>query len=166
VLKIPSNGYNMKLTNNQAINLNVTFEILNLIAMTIAEYLNAQEPERKKLLTNIHKIILETNSRVKPRIGEMMGKEMIMYEIDGAFTYALASVKSHMSLHNIIMYGHAPLYSKYSELFSKAKFQKGCINFKNEEQMPLDIVKQFMADSAKAIPKYLEMYKARMEKRR
>ena len=132
--------------------------------MSITEFLNSQETERKKLLTDIHKIILETNKNVKPRMGDMMGKEMIIYEIEGAFTYALASVKDYMSLHNIIMYGHAPLYSKYSKLLAKAKFQKGCINFKTAEQMPLDIVKEFMTDSAKAAPVYLEMYKARMKK--
>ena len=134
--------------------------------MSITEYLNTQEPERKKLMTNIHKIILETNSTVKARVGEMMGKEMIMYEIGGAFIYALASVKSHMSLHNMIIYGHPPVYSKYSKLFAKTKFQKGCINFKNAEQMPLEIVKQLMIDCAEAAPKYLEIYKARMVKRR
>jgi hypothetical protein len=134
--------------------------------MTISEYINMQEPEREKILASIHKIITETNKKVTPRIGDMMGKEMIMYEFDGAFGYALASVKTHMSLHNIIMYGHKPLYDKYSKLLNKAKFQKGCINFKTAEQMPLDIVKEFMADSAKAAPVYLEMYKARMEKRK
>ena len=134
--------------------------------MTITEYLNAQEPDRKKLMTDIHKIIVETNGKVKPRMGEMMGKGMIMYEIDGAFIYALSSVKSHMSIHNMVLYGYAPVYDKYSKLLNKAKFQKGCINFKSAEQMPLDIVKQFMTDCAKAAPKYLEMYKARMEKKR
>jgi hypothetical protein len=134
--------------------------------MSITEFLNSQEPERKKLLTAIHKIITASHPKLKPRMGDMMGKEMIIYEIDGAFTYALASVKDYMSLHNIIMYGHPPLYAKYSKLLSKAKFQKGCINFKNAEQMPMDIVKEFMQESAKAAPKYLEMYKARMAKKK
>jgi hypothetical protein len=132
--------------------------------MTISEFLNAQEPERKKVLSSIHKIITESNPKAKARIGSMMGKEMILYEVEGAFTYALASVKTHMSLHNIIMYGHAPLYSKYSKLLSKAKFQKGCVNFKNAEQMPLDVIKEFMTESVKCAPKYLEMYRARMAK--
>jgi hypothetical protein len=134
--------------------------------MTVTEYLNKQEPDRKKLMTAINKIILETNKKVEPRIGDMMGKEMILYEVEGAFVYALASVKTHMSLHNMILYGHAPVYAKYSKLLNKAKFQKGCINFNNAEQMPLDIVKDFMTDCAKAAPVYLEMYKARMAKKK
>ncbi len=134
--------------------------------MTPSDYLKKQDADRKKILTSIHKIITDSHPKLKARVGDMMGKEMILYEIDGAFTYALASVKTHMSLHNIIMYGHAPLYAKYSKLLSKAKFQKGCANFKNAEQMPLDIVTEFMKDSAKAAPVYLEMYKARMAKKK
>jgi hypothetical protein len=134
--------------------------------MTPSEYLKKQDADRKEILTSIHKIIVESHPKLKARVGDMMGKEMILYEMDGAFTYALASVKTHMSLHNIIMYGHAPLYAKYSKLLSKAKFQKGCANFKNAEQMPLDIVTEFMKDSAKAAPVYLEMYKARMAKKK
>ena len=96
----------------------------------------------------------------------MMGKEMVFYEIDGAFIYALSSVKSHMSIHNMVLYGHKPVHEKYAKLLGKAKFQKGCINFNTAEQMPLDIVKDFMADCAKAAPKYLEIYKARMAKKK
>ena len=134
--------------------------------MTPSDYLKKQDTDRKNILTSIHKIISDSHPKLKARVGDMMGKEMILYEMDGAFMYALASVKTHMSLHNIIMYGHAPLYAKYSKLLNKAKFQKGCANFKNAEQMPLDIVTEFMKDSAKAAPVYLEMYKARMAKKK
>ena len=71
-----------------------------------------------------------------------------------------------MSLHNMIIYGHAPVYEKYSKLLNKAKFQKGCINFKSAEQMPAETVKELMQDCAKAAPKYLEIYKARMAKKK
>jgi len=134
--------------------------------MTITEYLNKQEPERKKLLSAIHKIITQTNKNAKAEIGKMMGKEMIMYYVDGAFIYALSSVKEHMSLHNMVLYGYKPVHEKYSKLFKKAKFQKGCINFKNAEEVPLEIMEAFMTDCAKAAPKYLEIYKARMEKKK
>jgi hypothetical protein len=132
--------------------------------MAIHEYLNKQAPERKQLLSDIHKIISETNPKANAKIGKMMGKEMILYEVEGAFTYALSSMRGYMSLHNMIMYGHAPVYSKYSKILNKAKFQKGCVNFKNAEEMPLDTLKEFMSECEKASPKYLEMYKARMSK--
>lgn len=134
--------------------------------MTTAEFLNKLEPERKKLLGQIDKIIKQTNPKVASKVGKMMGQDMILYEIEGAFGYALASAKGHMTLHSIIMYCNAPIHAKYSKLLNKAKFQKGCINFKDAEQMPLDVVKEFMADCAKGAPKYLEIYKARMAKKK
>ena len=132
--------------------------------MTVTEFIKGLGPDRKGVISSMHKIVTENHPNLKSRIGEMMGKEMILYEYDGAFMYALASVKSHMSFHNIIMYGHAPLYAKYSKLLNKAKFQKGCVNFNNQEQVPLNVFKEFIADSVKAAPVYLEMYKARMVK--
>jgi hypothetical protein len=134
--------------------------------MGITEYINKQEPERKKLLVSIHKIILDTNNKLKPKIGGLPGKEMLIYEIDGAFIYALANVKTHISLHNLVMYAHKPIWDKYSKLWSKAKFGKGCINFKNAEQAPHDIIKELMIDSTKAIPVLQEVYKARMAKKK
>jgi hypothetical protein len=39
-------------------------------------------------------------------------------------------------------------FLKYQSLLDKAVFQKGCINFDTAEKMPLDIVRQFIADCA------------------
>jgi hypothetical protein len=78
-----------------------------------------------------------------------MGKEMIVYKAPGIFKYGLSGLQNYMSLHVMPIYGSATLYSKYKNLLRKAKFQKGCINFKNEEEMPLEIVRQLMADCAK-----------------
>jgi hypothetical protein len=64
------------------------------------------------------------------------------------------------------MYSFAPIHAKYSKLLSTAKFQKGCINFKSAEQMPLATVADFIKESYIAAPKYLEMYKARMAKKK
>jgi hypothetical protein len=66
----------------------------------------------------------------------------------------------------MILYGYPPVYSKYSKLLNKAKFQKGCINFNSAEQMPLETITDFMKNCATAMPKYLEMYKARMAKKK
>jgi uncharacterized protein YdhG (YjbR/CyaY superfamily) len=104
--------------------------------MTIDEYLAKQEPERKALLTSIHRIILKTNKKVSAEVAPMMGSDMIQYKVDNYFQYALASQKNHMTLHVLPMYGHKPIHEKYSKLLKKAKFQKGCINFKNADEIP------------------------------
>jgi len=117
--------------------------------MTITEFIKSQPAERQALLTKIHNIIIKEDKTVTASIAPMMGKDMIIYNAPGTFKYGLASVKNYMSLHVLPMYGHPPLHEKYKALLDKAAFQKGCINFKHADEMPLKIVGQLMADCAK-----------------
>ena len=118
--------------------------------MTPAEFISRQDVSRKTLLSDIHEIILETDKAVIPVIGKMMGKEMIIYYIgkSNMMKYALSSVKEYMSLHVLPMYGSPVIYNKYIKELDKAKFQKGCINFKSKEEMPLPVVKALLKDCA------------------
>lgn len=134
--------------------------------MTIVEFFNEQNPERKKALTAIHKVIVQTHSNINPRIGKMMGQQMAIYEIDGAFLYALGSGQAHMSFHNILIYSNKPLYEKYAAVFKEAKFQKGCINFHHIDQLPNEQLTEFMKDCVKAAPAYLKIYKERAAKKK
>ena len=114
--------------------------------MTPTEYISAQDPARREILANIHEIIVDTDKTIVATVGKMMAKEMILYHGPGnAFKYGLASVKDYMSLHVMPMYGFTAIYDKFSKLLDKAKFQKGCINFKKADEMPLPIVKELFA---------------------
>jgi hypothetical protein len=117
--------------------------------MTISEFISNQLPERQKILNDIHEIIIKTDTGIKAKIEPMMGKEMIIYNSSGAFKYGLSSVKKYMSLHVMPIYVSATLHSKYKNLLKAASFQKGCINFKNEEEMPLNILQQLIGDCSK-----------------
>ena len=97
----------------------------------------------------IHEIIIQNDKTVTASIEPMMGKEMIVYKAPGTFKYGLSSMKNYMSLHVMPIYGSTILYSKYKALLKNAAFQKGCINFKNSEEMPLKIVKDLMTDCSK-----------------
>ena len=57
------------------------------------------------------------------------------------------------------------LHSKYKTLLPLANFQKGCINFKNENEMPIEIVRELIIDCssfdlAKMREEYLNSRKA------
>lgn len=54
-----------------------------------------------------------------------------------------------MSLQVLPMYGSPILYEKNKGLLIEANFQKDCINFKNNNEMPLKIVKNLIAECAK-----------------
>jgi hypothetical protein len=114
--------------------------------MEIKDYISGQDIARQKILTSIHKAIMETDKSVIAGVESMMGKEMILYKCKGQMKYGLASVKNYMSLHLLPIYGSKALHLKYEALLNNASFQKGCINFNSEEEMPLDIVRQLIAD--------------------
>jgi hypothetical protein len=117
--------------------------------MTAAAYIAKQPAERRKLLTGIHEAITRYDKTVTAVIKPMMGKEMINYESPETFKYGLSSVKNYISLHVMPIYGSPVLHEKYKKLLPLASFQKGCINFESENEMPLDIVKLLIQDCAK-----------------
>ena len=117
--------------------------------MTIAEFISNQSPERQDLLSKIHSIIIQEDKSVEPKIGTMMGKEMILYNTPGMFKYGLSSVKNYISLHAMPIYASTAIHIKYKSLLYKAIFQKGCINFRDENEMPLEILRMLLADCSK-----------------
>ena len=119
------------------------------MTMTIQAFISSQPAERQELLAQLHEIIIQNDKTVTPVVAPMMGKEMIIYNAPGTFKYGLSSVKNYMSLHVLPIYGSTILYEKYKGLLKEASFQKGCINFKNKEEMPLDIVTNLIIDCAK-----------------
>ena len=101
------------------------------------------------MLTALHEVIIENDKTVTASVGPIMRQEIIGYNAPGTFKYGLGSGKNHMTLHLLPMYGSTIIYEKYKALLPKANFQKGCINYKSEEEMPLKIVKQLIQDCSK-----------------
>jgi hypothetical protein len=116
--------------------------------MLPADYIKSQPAERQQVLKNIHAIIVANDKNVNAVVEPMMGKEMIIYKGKGMMKYGLSSVKNYMSLHVMPMYGSTKIYNTYKALLNKANFQKGCINFSGDTDMPLQVVQQLIIDSA------------------
>jgi hypothetical protein len=125
--------------------------------MTRPQFLASLPADRQELMKTLHETIIANDPKVTFAITPMMGKEMIMYEEGGYMKYALASVKSHMSLHCMPIYMNTAFHAKYTQLLPAAKFQKGCINFTDAAAMPVAIVSALIADcSLINIPAMLE----------
>lgn len=122
--------------------------MLKFNQMEVEAYLLSQPAERQNIMLDIHQIILKNDDTVTAAIEPMMGKEMILYKANGSMKYGLASVKNHMSLHLLPIYGFPELHAKYQALLPTASFQKGCINFTHQEQMPLKVIKELISDCA------------------
>jgi hypothetical protein len=136
--------------------------------MEAAACIAKQPTERRKLLTAIHEAIIRYDKSVSTIVELMTGKEMISYHAPGTFKYGLSSVKNYMSLHVLPMYGFPALHEKYKNLLPLAAFQKGCINFENEKQIPLGIVRDLIHDCSAidlaALKKQFEKSKAKKVK--
>lgn len=114
-----------------------------------AFYISQQPAGRRPLLTAIHNAVLKQDKTVAPVVEPMMGKEMIIYKAKGMMKYALSSVKNHISLHVLPMYGSQTIYTKYQKLLPDAVFQKGCINFNGADEMPVNVVEDLIEDCSK-----------------
>ena len=137
--------------------------------MTPKQYLDTLPEDRKELISKLRELILKSDPLVKEVVGGMMGREMLMYMQGDLMKYALSSVKQHMSFHSMVMYFSSNRFDgsgmreKFEKLLPKAKFQKGCINFKSAMQLPLDIAEKFVKEMANVEYPPPE-YKERMEK--
>ncbi len=116
--------------------------------MTPTEFISSMPAERQATLTAIHEAILANDNGVIPVIKPMMGKEMILYEQHKYMKYGLASTKNYMSLHCLPMYMVPAIHTKYEGQLPDAKFQKGCINFTDGEQLPIEILTDLLTECA------------------
>lgn len=126
--------------------------------MTPDTFIQKQPVERQNLMSSLHSTIVNNDKTVSATVEPMMGKEMIMYKCRGFMKYALAGAKNYMTLHILPMYGSKTLYNRYLELLPKATFQKGCINFKTADEVPLKTVKELISDCEK-----IDLLKLRQE---
>lgn len=117
--------------------------------MTIEKYISDQNKEDAKLIAVLHDIILSKDKSVSAYIGKMMGSEMIIYNEGAMFKYGLAKVKKYFSLHLLPMYSSPEIYEQYKKLLPDAKFQKGCINFNNENELPPATVSKLINECSK-----------------
>jgi hypothetical protein len=116
--------------------------------MSIPEFIAQLPSERHEPMLALHKIIIAHDKTIVAAIEPMMGKAMILYKEDHIMKYGLSSVKQHISLHCMPIYGNPPLHARYKALMPDAKFQKGCINFTNSQKIPLQIVTRLIDDCA------------------
>ncbi len=129
---------------------------------SVSAFLSSLELSRRQILSAIHQMILEADKQVTAEVAPMLGAEMIVYNQSGVFKYGLSSRSSYMSLYAMPIYGVPAIHSKYKKLLPLAKFQKGCINFKRPDDMPINVVRKLIEDCAKHDYSHaIELYKKR-----
>lgn len=124
-------------------------------ATTAAEYLKGLDPDRKKALAAIRKVI---KANLDPKIKEMMTYGMIGYVIpfsvypggyhcnpETPLPFAnLASQKAYMAIYLFCIYGNpeekARLEKEWKAAGKKLDMGKACIRVKKLDDVPLDVL--------------------------
>jgi len=138
--------------------------------MTVAAYLKALPPERRKALEQVRRVV----KRHLPKgYREEMAGNAITYVVPLSKypeTYngkplwyaALDSRKSHASLHLMGAYGSMELRWRLIEGFKKAgkrlDMGKACIRFRDAADLPLDVIGEVVA--AVPMARYIEIAEA------
>jgi uncharacterized protein YdhG (YjbR/CyaY superfamily) len=101
-------------------------------------YLESLEPERRKALTKVRSLVLDT----VPGAVETMKYRMPTYEYGGGVLCAFASQKRYMSL-----YMDTELVDKRREELAGLDAGKSCIRFRKLEKLPLDTVRTILEET-------------------
>ena len=139
-------------------------------AQTVAQYINELEPDRRKVISSIRKVILEN---LPEGYEESMQFGMIGYSIpleSYPKTYngkplsfaGLASQKNHMALYLMNVYGDKKTKQWFINEFKasgkKLDMGKSCVRFKKIEDLPLDVIGKAIARTS--VEDYIKFYEA------
>jgi uncharacterized protein YdhG (YjbR/CyaY superfamily) len=108
----------------------------------VDQYLEKLNPERREALSLLRSLILHT----EPDAEESMKYKMPTYNYRDAVLCAFASQKHYLSL-----YVEPRNLDRHREELQHLNLGKSCIRFKSIDQLPLDIVRQTLEETAEAI---------------
>jgi hypothetical protein len=102
------------------------------------------------LIEAFKRIIVANDTSVSQSSGLMMGEKGWMFHRSGEFTYAVTAGKSRVTLHAMPMYCEPKIHDAYKKRIANGDFGKGCIRFKPDANVDLDLIAAFICDCAKA----------------
>jgi uncharacterized protein YdhG (YjbR/CyaY superfamily) len=107
-------------------------------AATVPEYLAEQPADRQKALDQLRKVI----TKIAPDARESMQYGMAAYDLNGMLC-ALASQKNYMALYVC----EPEIVDAHRDALGKLDCGKGCIRFRNIEELPLDAITAILRDA-------------------
>ena len=108
--------------------------------MTVDEYIAAADPDRRAALRALRDTIRE----VVPQAQEEIRHRMPYYVYHGDLV-AFASQKNHLSV-----YVMGSRLTDHRDALGKLDCGKGCIRFRKLEELPLDVFREIVRDTAAA----------------
>ncbi|GAA4180916.1 MULTISPECIES: DUF1801 domain-containing protein [Sphingobacterium] len=118
--------------------------------MEIEQYISTLSQTEQQAISQFRKVILENDKAVSESFGKFMSNpNAISYNEQGVFKYGLTVAKNYISFHSLVMYSNPQLIDELKSKLPKAKFQKGCINFKSLDEFPESVLIDHMQISSK-----------------
>jgi len=118
--------------------------------MEIEQYISTLSEIEQQAISQFRKVILENDKAVSESFGKFMSNpNAISYNEQGVFKYGLTVAKNYISFHSLVMYSNPLLKDELKSKLPKAKFQKGCINFKSLDEFPESVLVEHMQTSSK-----------------
>jgi len=118
--------------------------------MEIEQYISTLSQTEQQAINQFRKVILENDKAVSESFGKFMSNpNAISYNEQGVFKYGLTVAKNYISFHSLVMYSNPQLMDELKLKLPKAKFQKGCINFKSLDEFPESVLIDHMQISSK-----------------
>ncbi|WP_343558871.1 DUF1801 domain-containing protein [Sphingobacterium sp.] len=118
--------------------------------MEIEQYISTLSEGAQNAIRQFRKVISENDKAVSESFGKFMSNpNAISYNEQGVFKYGLTVAKNYISFHSLVMYSNPELMDELKSKLPKAKFQKGCINFKSLDEFPESVLSAHMQRSSK-----------------
>ena len=137
-------------------------------ANTVNGYLKSLPEERRKAISTVRKVILKN---LPTGFEELMNYGMISYQVPLSVypnTYnkqplmfaALVSQKNYMAVHLVGIYLDGDYRAKFEAAYKatgkKLDAGKGCVRFKNLDDLPLDVIGELIASTT--VEKYISYF--------
>ena len=106
--------------------------------MTVDEYIAAADPDRREALRALREVIRDAT----PQAHEEIRHKMPYYAYHGDLV-AFAAQKHHFSV-----YVMGPRLADHLHELGKLNCGKGCIRFKRLEEIPLDVLREIVRETA------------------
>jgi len=117
--------------------------------MELKEFYKSISKKDRALFMTISNIIHLMDKTVNSTIGEVMGKEGLIFNQDGVFKYGLVKTQKHYTFHSMVMYAFPDTIEEFKASSKGIKFQKGCFNFSSPDKIDLHLFEALMEKSAK-----------------
>ncbi|MCJ8325267.1 MAG: hypothetical protein HRU29_11355 [Rhizobiales bacterium] len=120
------------------------------MANEVAEFKSKIDSRYNMAVDQLVIILAENDSNVNRSASSLMSNHALMYKQQDLMKYAITCHNKHISLHLMPIYCYADIHKKFNKIIKSGKFQKGCINFADYNNLPLTDIAQLIAECAAA----------------